>query len=70
MTHPPHTYGQNKKAKAPKTLAKNFKKRATEIYAPKKRSATKAALKDATKRSTTTAKADWKKSEGIHQTRI
>jgi hypothetical protein len=36
MTHPPHTYGQNKKAKAPKTLAKNFKKRATEIYAPKK----------------------------------
>ena len=47
------------KAKVSKTLAKNFKKRAMEIYGPKK-GAIKAALEDAMKRFTTSAKVDRK----------
>lgn len=51
------------KAKVSKTLAKNFKKRAIEIYGPKK-GAIKAALEDAMKRFTASAKVDWKSLKG------
>jgi hypothetical protein len=51
------------KAKISKTLTKNFKKRAMEIYGPKK-GAIKAALEDAMKRFTASAKVDWKSLKG------
>jgi len=51
------------KAKVSKTLAKKFRKRATEIYGYKK-GAIKAALEDAMKRFAASAKVDWKSLKG------